>query len=74
MEDHINYPFEAEYEVRKKSGGREWKQVQVINNETDESTAPKILLGIRGCLRSIIIRFEGVIFMIAIWHLFACWW
>jgi len=38
MEDHINYPFEAEYEVRKKSGEREWKKVQVINNETDESS------------------------------------
>jgi len=25
MEDHINYPFEAEYEVRKKSGERQWK-------------------------------------------------
>jgi len=38
MEDNINYPFEAEYLVKRRSGEKQWKKVEVINNETDESS------------------------------------
>ncbi|WKN41847.1 calcium-binding protein [Tunicatimonas pelagia] len=38
MEENISYPFEAEYEVKKRPGERQWKKVQVVNNETDESS------------------------------------
>ena len=38
MEDHIYYPFEAEYLVKKKSGKNEWKKVRVIDNKTDEDS------------------------------------
>lgn len=38
MEENLNYPFEAEYLVKKKSGERLWKKVEVVNNETDESS------------------------------------
>ena len=38
MEDNIYYPFEAEYLVKQKSGENEWRKVQVIANETDESS------------------------------------
>jgi len=37
MGDNINYPFEAEYQAKKKSGGRAWKKVMVVGNETDDS-------------------------------------
>ncbi len=37
MGDNINYPFEAEYEVKKKSGEYEWKKVMVVGSETDDS-------------------------------------
>ncbi|MEM6262930.1 MAG: calcium-binding protein [Bacteroidota bacterium] len=38
LEEHINYPFEAEYLERKKSGEEAWKQVMVVNNKTDDSS------------------------------------
>jgi hypothetical protein len=37
MEEHLNYPFEAEYLVRKKSGVKAWRKIKVIHNETNES-------------------------------------
>jgi len=37
MEENIYYPFEAEYQVKKKDGKRLWSKVSVIGNETDES-------------------------------------
>ena len=36
MEDNINYPFEAEYLVKKRSGEKYWQKVIVVNNESDE--------------------------------------
>ena len=38
MGENISYPFEAEYEVKKKSGLREWQKVKVVNNKTDEDS------------------------------------
>ncbi len=37
MEENIYYPFEAEYQVKKKDGKRLWSNVKVVGNETDES-------------------------------------
>jgi hypothetical protein len=37
MEESINYPFKAEYEVKLKTGGKSLKKVKVIGNYTDES-------------------------------------
>ena len=37
MEDHISYPFEAEYKVKYKNGKKQWKKVKVVNNESSES-------------------------------------
>ncbi|MEM9847963.1 MAG: calcium-binding protein [Bacteroidota bacterium] len=37
MEESLNYPFKAEYLVKKKAGGSEWKAVTVVSNKTDES-------------------------------------
>jgi len=37
MEENISYPFEAEYQVKKKEGKRHWSKVRVVSNETDES-------------------------------------
>ena len=38
MEKSLNYPFEAEYLVRKKSGENQWRKVSVIKKKTDESS------------------------------------
>ena len=38
MEKSLNYPFDAEYLVRKKTGENQWRKVSVINNKTDESS------------------------------------
>lgn len=38
LEDNISYPFEAEYEAKFKTGKHKWTRVQVINNETTESS------------------------------------
>jgi len=38
MEDNISYPFEAEYKAKFKTGQHKWAIVQVINNETTESS------------------------------------
>ena len=38
MEKSLNYPFGAEYLVRKKSGENQWRKVSVIKNKTDESS------------------------------------
>ncbi len=38
MEENLDFPFEAEYLVKKKSGENQWKKVRVINNETNESS------------------------------------
>ena len=37
MEENIYYPFEAEYQVKKKDGKRLWSKVSVIGNETDDA-------------------------------------
>lgn len=37
MGDNMNFPFEAEYQVKKKSGKREWQKVTVVGSETDDS-------------------------------------
>ncbi|MFK7980040.1 MAG: calcium-binding protein [Saprospiraceae bacterium] len=37
MEESIYYPFEAEYQVKKKDGKRLWSKVKVVGNKTDES-------------------------------------
>jgi len=37
MEENLNFPFEAEYLVRKASGANEWKKVDIIGNHTDSS-------------------------------------
>lgn len=37
MEENIYYPFEAEYQVKKKDGKRLWSKVEVVGNETNES-------------------------------------
>jgi len=37
MEENISYPFEAEYQVKKKDDKRHWSKVTVVGNETDES-------------------------------------
>ena len=37
MTDNINYPFEAEYDLKKASGGTQKEKVQVIGNESSES-------------------------------------
>lgn len=37
MEENIYYPFEAEYQVKKKDGPKLWTKVMVVDNETDES-------------------------------------
>jgi len=37
MEENIYYPFEAEYQVKKKDGKKLWSKVTVVGNETDES-------------------------------------
>lgn len=37
LSESIYYPFEAEYEVKKKDGSKSWKKVTVIENKTDES-------------------------------------
>ena len=38
MIDNLNYPFEAEYLVKKKSGESKWRKVKVVSNETEESS------------------------------------
>ncbi|MEM9887636.1 MAG: calcium-binding protein [Bacteroidota bacterium] len=38
MEENLNFPFEAEYLLEKKSGEKQWKNVRVVNNETDQSS------------------------------------
>ena len=37
IEDNLNFPFEAEYLVRKASGANEWKKVSIVGNHTDSS-------------------------------------
>ena len=37
MEENIYYPFDAEYQVRRKDGTKLWTKVKVVGNETDES-------------------------------------
>lgn len=37
MDENIHYPFEAEYQVRKTSGGKQWQKVRVVGNHTNES-------------------------------------
>jgi len=37
MEENIYYPFEAEYQVKKKDGKTLWTKVMVVGNETDDS-------------------------------------
>ncbi|WP_338812199.1 calcium-binding protein [Bernardetia sp. Wsw4-3y2] len=37
MEDNLNFPFEAEYLVRKASKPNEWKKVKIIENYTNSS-------------------------------------
>lgn len=37
MSEGLNFPFEAEYQVRRKGKAAEWQKVQVVGNETDES-------------------------------------
>lgn len=37
MEDNINYPFEAEYEVKKTSGEYDWQKIMVVGNKTNDS-------------------------------------
>ncbi|WP_375562531.1 calcium-binding protein [Bernardetia sp. OM2101] len=37
MEDNINFPFEAEYLVRRASKPNEWKKVKIIENYTNSS-------------------------------------
>jgi ubiquitin-protein ligase len=37
MDENINYPFEAEYLAKKKSGEKQWQKVTVVDNETDDS-------------------------------------
>ncbi|MFK7935227.1 MAG: calcium-binding protein [Saprospiraceae bacterium] len=37
MDENIHYPFAAEYQVRKKSGKKEWQKVTVVDNHTSES-------------------------------------
>ena len=37
MEENIYYPFEAEYQVKKKDGKRLWTKIMVVGNETDDS-------------------------------------
>lgn len=37
MGDNIFYPFEAEYQVKKKNGKRIWSKIKVIGNETNDS-------------------------------------
>ncbi|AFM03480.1 hypothetical protein Fleli_1035 [Bernardetia litoralis DSM 6794] len=37
MEENINFPFEAEYLVRRSSAANEWKEVGIIGNCTDSS-------------------------------------
>jgi len=36
MEENLNFPFKAEY-LEKRSGRNQWRTVNVINNETDET-------------------------------------
>jgi len=36
MNENLNCPFEAEYQVKKKSGEREWRKVVVVGSETDD--------------------------------------
>ncbi len=35
MGENIIYPFEAEYQVKKKDGKRFWSKVKVVGNESD---------------------------------------
>ena len=37
MDENIFYPFEAEYQVKKKDGKRLWTKVMVVGNETNDS-------------------------------------
>lgn len=37
MEENIFYPFEAEYQVKKKGGKKLWTKVKVVGNETNDS-------------------------------------
>ncbi len=37
MEENMNYPFEAEYQVKKNDGEKYWQKAIVVNNESDES-------------------------------------
>lgn len=37
MENNLNFPFEAEYLVRKASGKNEWKKVKIIGNDSNDS-------------------------------------
>ncbi|MEO1806927.1 MAG: calcium-binding protein [Bacteroidota bacterium] len=38
MEENVNFPFEAEYFVKMKSGKNEWRKVSVVNSQTDPSS------------------------------------